>query len=87
MGRKKVTTTVYLTEDQVAALKELHSRSKVPIAEYIRMGIDLILEKHSGQLPGQISLFEEVSASSFGRKSDRVEEYLSLLKSKSNKTE
>lgn len=58
MGRKKISTTVYLTAEQVRALKDLHERTRVPIAEYIRMGIDLILEKHSDQLPGQISLFD-----------------------------
>lgn len=58
MARKKVSTTVYLTEEQVVALKELHERTRVPIAEYIRMGIDMILEKHSEKLPGQVSLFD-----------------------------
>ena len=58
MGRKKISTTVYLTAEQVRALKDLHERTRVPIAEYIRMGIDLILEKHSDQLPGQISFFD-----------------------------
>lgn len=58
MTRKKVSTTVYLTEEQVAALKELHERTRVPVAEYIRLGIDLILEKYSEKLPGQISLFD-----------------------------
>ena len=75
MGRKKVTTTVYLTEDQVAALKELHLRTKVPVAEYIRMGIDLILEKNAGSLPGQISLFGDAPVTSFGKKTNRLEEY------------
>lgn len=58
MGRKKVSTTVYLTVEQVRALKDLHERTRVPIAEYIRMGIDLILDKYSDQLPGQINLFD-----------------------------
>ena len=58
MARKKISTTVYLTAEQVRALKDLHERSRVPIAEYIRMGIDLVLEKHSEQLPGQMPLFD-----------------------------
>jgi hypothetical protein len=58
VGRKKISTTVYLTAEQVRALKDLHERTRVPIAEYIRMGIDMILEKHSEQLPGQIPLFD-----------------------------
>ena len=66
MGSRKVSTTVYLTEEQVVALKELHARSKVPIAEYIRMGIDLILQKNSEQLPGQISLFDSFETDALG---------------------
>ena len=58
VARKKISTTVYLTAEQVRALKDLHERSRVPIAEYIRMGIDLVLEKHSEQLPGQMPLFD-----------------------------
>lgn len=57
-GRKKISTTVYLTEEQVDALKELHQRTRVPIAEYIRLGIDMVLKQHRESLPGQISLFE-----------------------------
>ena len=68
MARKKVSTTVYLTEEQVVALKELHNRTRVPIAEYIRMGIDMILEKYANHLPGQISLFAGTPAEKLGRK-------------------
>lgn len=66
MARKKISTTVYLTEHQVGSLKELHNRTRVPVAEYIRMGIDMILEKHASQLPGQTSLFEDVSGEKLG---------------------
>jgi hypothetical protein len=70
MARKKVSTTVYLTEEQVVGLKELHNRTRVPIAEFIRMGIDLILQQHTSVLPGQVSLFEDLSRDGFGRKPD-----------------
>jgi predicted DNA-binding protein len=56
MSRKKISTTVYITPEQDARLKELHHRTKVPVAEYIRQGIDLVLEKYADQLPGQASL-------------------------------
>jgi hypothetical protein len=69
MARKKISTTVYLTEEQVYALKELHERTRVPIAEYIRLGIDMILDKHISQLPGQVSLFSELPSDNLGRKS------------------
>jgi predicted DNA-binding protein len=55
MARKKISTTIYITPEQNDLLKELNQRTKVPIAEYIRQGIDLILEKHKTQLPGQAS--------------------------------
>ena len=58
MGEKKVSTTVYITQQQSEQLKELHARTKVPIAEYIRQGIDLILEQNRDKLPGQLSLMK-----------------------------
>jgi predicted DNA-binding protein len=56
MSRKKISTTVYITPEQSQRLKELHERTKVPVAEYIRQGIDLVLEKYSDRLPGQVNL-------------------------------
>lgn len=57
--RKKVTTTVYITPEQNEMLKTLHQQTKVPIAEYIRQGIDLILKKNQViSLPRQMSLYE-----------------------------
>lgn len=53
--KRKITTTIYLTEEQQTLLRELSQRSKVPVAEYIRQGVDLILKKHSRRLPGQLS--------------------------------
>lgn len=56
MARKKISTTVYITAEQNEKLKLLHERTKVPVAVYIREGIDLVLDRHSGELPGQLSL-------------------------------
>jgi len=56
MARKKISTTVYLTPEQVEQLKLLHARTRVPVAEFIRQGIDLVLEKYRGALPGQLTL-------------------------------
>lgn len=56
--RKKISTTVYITQEQNELLKTLNQRTKVPIAEYIREGIDLVLEKHRELLPGQMFLRE-----------------------------
>ena len=59
MASKKVTTTVYITEEQNQLLKELNRRTKVPVAEYIREGIDLVLEKYKSRLPGQLELHDD----------------------------
>jgi predicted DNA-binding protein len=56
MARKKISTTIYITAEQNDRLKLLHERTKVPVAVYIREGIDLVLERHQAQLPGQLSL-------------------------------
>ncbi len=56
MDRKKISTTVYITQEKKNLLKLLNKKTKVPIAEYIREGIDLVLEVHKHQLPGQLSL-------------------------------
>lgn len=60
MARKKLSTTVYITPEQNVQLKQLHARTKVPVAEYIRQGIDLVLARYADQLPGQTSIaFDE----------------------------
>ena len=56
MGRKKISTTIYITPEQSELLKQLHEKTKVPVAEYIRQGIDLVLEKYRDHLPGQVDL-------------------------------
>jgi predicted DNA-binding protein len=56
MARKKISTTSYITPEQNERLKQLNERTKVPVAVYIREGIDLVLELHKDQLPGQLTL-------------------------------
>jgi len=56
MSRKKVSTTIYITPEQAEHLKLLHDRTKVPIAVYIREGIDMILKHYEHHLPGQMNL-------------------------------
>ena len=56
MARKKISTTIYITPEQNERLKVLHERTKVPIAVFIREGIDLVLDRHRDQLPGQLTL-------------------------------
>lgn len=63
---KKLATTIYITEEQQRLLKELNRRSKVPIAEYIREGIDLVLDRHRDLLPGQLDLLASGTAKTAG---------------------
>ncbi len=56
MSRKKISTTIYITPEQNDRLKLLHEWSKVPIAVYIREGIDMVLKQYDHMLPGQMSL-------------------------------
>lgn len=59
MSRKKISTTVYITEEQNQKLKLLNQKTKVPVAEYIREGIDLVLHRHRDNLPGQMTFGED----------------------------
>ena len=59
--RQKISTTVYITAEQDARLKELNAKTKVPVAEYIRQGIDLVLDRYRDNLPGQVSLFDRLA--------------------------
>ena len=61
MARRKISTTIYITPEQNERLKLLHDRTKVPVAEYIRQGIDMVLNHYRGDLPGQLTL-EDVTA-------------------------
>ena len=56
MSRKKISTTIYITPEQNDRLKLLHERTKVPIAVYIREGIDMVLKHYEHVLPGQMTL-------------------------------
>jgi len=60
--RRKITTTIYITPEQNEQLKALHERTKVPIAEFIRQGIDMVLEKNQAVLPRQLTLYEAIEA-------------------------
>lgn len=55
MARKKISTTIYITPEQNEMLKLLNQKTKVPVAEYIHQGIDMVLQKYKSELPGQSS--------------------------------
>ncbi len=72
MARKKLSTTVYITEEQNEMLKRLNAETRVPIAEFIRQGIDMILAKYKDSLPGQqLSLLQTEHFIGTDRISDR----------------
>jgi predicted DNA-binding protein len=54
MPRKKISTTIYITEEQDQRLKELSRKTKVSMSVFIREGIDLVLDKYKEQLSGQL---------------------------------
>lgn len=51
MSRKKISTTVYLTAEQVEALAALQAETGVPTALRIRDGVDMVLAKCAGITP------------------------------------
>ena len=63
MSRKKISTTIYVTPEQSERLRLLHERTKVPVAVYIREGIDLVLRQYGHLLPGQLALSAEPAPS------------------------
>ena len=68
--RKKISTTIYVTPEQADKLKLLHERTKVPVAVYIREGIDLVLRHYAHLLPGQLALVDEPRAADSPRPPD-----------------
>ena len=70
--RKKISTTIYVTPEQADKLKLLHERTKVPVAVYIREGIDLVLRHYAHMLPGQLALVPDASQDESPRPADVV---------------
>ena len=53
MSESKTQITTYILVSQKEKLKDLSSRTRVPISEYLREGIDLVLEKYREELNTQ----------------------------------
>lgn len=51
MARKKISMTVYLTQEQYEALRTLSGSTRVPVSVYIRDGIDLVLKANGVGVP------------------------------------
>jgi hypothetical protein len=73
MSRKKISTTIYVTPEQSDKLKLLHERTKVPVAVYIREGIDLVLRHYAHLLPGQLPLGGTAEAEKNAEKAEKAE--------------
>jgi len=56
MTRRQLTTTIYLSEEHHEQLKLLSQKTKVPVAEYIRQGVEWVINQHVQDLP-----FEQLS--------------------------
>lgn len=54
MGRRLISTTVYLEPEQLAQLHEISEATEVPMAALIRRGVKLILERY-GSVPNVLS--------------------------------
>lgn len=53
MSESKTQITTYILVSQKERLKDLSSKTRVPISEYLREGIDLVLEKYREELNTQ----------------------------------
>ncbi len=87
MSRKKISTTIYVTPEQSDKLRLLHERTKVPVAVYIREGIDLVLRHYVNLLPGQLPLDARSEGRSEGRAPRENGSTRSLERAASEKTE
>jgi hypothetical protein len=77
--RKKISTTIYVTPEQADKLKLLHERTKVPVAVYIREGIDLVLRHYAHMLPGQLALVADPPPEPRDNRDGRTDGQSSLL--------
>ena len=50
MSESKTQITTYILVSQKEKLKSLSGKTRVPISEYLREGIDLVLEKYREEL-------------------------------------
>lgn len=50
MSRRKIMGQMYLTPDQMDRLRALHESSRVPMAELVRQGVDLVLDRRDAEV-------------------------------------
>lgn len=55
-SNRKVATTIYITVEQDRQLKLLSQATGIPMAQFIREGIDAMLERYKDRVPTQLGL-------------------------------
>ncbi len=50
---KKESMVVYLRPEQKEALKRLSDKTRVPMQEYLREAVDMVLKKHKQEMKNQ----------------------------------
>lgn len=45
-NERMYSTTVYMTTQQIALLRAMSDKTRVPISQYVRQGVDLVLKKY-----------------------------------------
>jgi len=53
LSESKTQITTYILVSQKERLKDLSNKTRVPISEYLREGIDLVLDKYREELQTQ----------------------------------
>jgi hypothetical protein len=53
LSESKTQITTYILVSQKEKLKDLSSKTRVPISEYLREGIDLVLDKYREEINTQ----------------------------------
>ena len=53
MSESKTQITTYILVSQKERLKDLSNRTRVPISEYLREGIDMVLAKYREEVQSQ----------------------------------
>lgn len=54
--RRKILRTTYVEPETLEQLKKLSELTGIPVAKYVRDGIDLVLDAHQDKMPGQLEL-------------------------------
>lgn len=62
MASRKTALTIYVTLDQAERLRQLNERTKVPVAVYIREGVDMMLSNYEHVLAKPGDGFRKLAA-------------------------